>query len=50
MLDYPETLTRHPLLAFVLRRFAGGSKADRLLFALAWPLGRAGDRDPARPG
>ncbi len=41
MLDFPETLTRHPLLAFALRRLAGGSTLDRLLFALAAPFGRA---------
>ncbi|MGB8167946.1 MAG: D-alanyl-lipoteichoic acid biosynthesis protein DltD [Chthoniobacteraceae bacterium] len=40
MLDFPSTLARHPLLAFALRRLAGGSRTDHLLFALAWPFGR----------
>lgn len=40
MLEFPATLVRHPLLAFSLRRLAGGSPLDRLLFALAWPFER----------
>jgi D-alanine transfer protein len=41
MLEFPGTLTPHPLLAFALRHLAGGTKSDRLLFMLAWPFGRA---------
>ncbi|HYR59105.1 MAG TPA: D-alanyl-lipoteichoic acid biosynthesis protein DltD [Chthoniobacteraceae bacterium] len=41
MLEFPATLTKRPLLAFALRRLAGGSKMDRVLFAAAWPFGWA---------
>jgi D-alanine transfer protein len=40
MLQFPETLNHHPLLAFALRRMAGGSKLDRFFYSLAWPFGR----------
>ncbi|MEA3209556.1 MAG: D-alanine transfer protein [Chthoniobacter sp.] len=40
MLDFPETLARHPLLAFALRRLAHGSNGDYLLYLLVQPFGR----------
>jgi D-alanine transfer protein len=41
MLRFPSTLERHPLLAFALRHLAAGTRTDHLLYALAWPFGRA---------
>ena len=41
MLEFPGTLARHPLLTFALRHLAAGSRTDHLLYALAWPFGRA---------
>lgn len=40
MAEYPDTLSEDPLLDFAVTHLAGETAADRLLFALAWPLGR----------
>jgi D-alanine transfer protein len=40
LLDFPETLGRSPVLAFALRRLASDTWTDRMLYRLAWPLGR----------
>lgn len=40
MAQYPGSLTDDPLLQFSVNRLAENSPADRLLFSLAWPLGR----------
>jgi D-alanyl-lipoteichoic acid biosynthesis protein DltD len=40
MLDFPETLTKHPFLAFTLRRLAQQSLPNAVLYDLCWPLGR----------
>ncbi|MGV3531097.1 MAG: D-alanyl-lipoteichoic acid biosynthesis protein DltD [Chthoniobacteraceae bacterium] len=40
MLDYPRTLEGRWLLRFAVERAASGTKVDRALVALAWPLGQ----------
>ena len=43
MLEYPATLKDRPLLEFALKRLAGGTAADRMLYACAIPLARVED-------
>jgi D-alanine transfer protein len=40
MLEFPETLENDAVLAFALRRLAGGTFLDHAGFVAAWPLGR----------
>lgn len=40
MLDYPSTLAPSPVVRFALERLQGGTTLDRLLYSVAWPLGK----------
>ncbi len=44
MLEFPKTTDNKPLLDFGLRRLAGDSAIDRLIYGIIWPLGRAQNR------
>jgi D-alanine transfer protein len=43
MLEYPETLEGHWMLDFALRRLAGDTLLDELLYGAIWPLGQLGN-------
>lgn len=43
MIAYPNTIEGNWTLDFGLRRLAGDSALDRLLYAACWPLGRLGN-------
>lgn len=43
MILYPDTFEGHWTLEFGLRRLAGDTALDRLLYAAIWPLGRLGN-------
>ncbi len=40
MLEYPKTLEDRPVLEFALERLAADRPLDRVLYAVAWPLGK----------
>lgn len=39
LLEFPSTLEKSPVLMFALRRLAGDSAEDRVLYRLVWPAG-----------
>jgi D-alanine transfer protein len=41
MIEFPNTLENRDLLDWALHRLAGDSTADRVLYALSWPIGKA---------